>query len=515
MSKGETMKQKNKLLCLSIIFVALSILATLNTPMKIVAMLFLIFATVVLSVQDGLIFTAFSLIFVHLIAYSWLTAFAYFLAMLVLTSKAYILSEKRPNGLMKLLVILSILYAVVVPLIKSLVFKSFYPANYFAILTLLSAVVFVGFSYSKINIKKLAIYLVGGLVLSSVLLCVFRLSGLLAGSLKSILKEFYCIKIAGFNFVSPLKQAFSTIPRLLFGEHSGVKVDNLYLWLLCEFGLVGIVIIVGLLLSLLKNMFKQNTNRNYWVLAVTILVSVFVGVIPASLLLVFGVLSSGDNLTAEHFDDKGKFLFGYYLIVKRAFDIVVSLIGLVVASIPMIVVAVLVKATSKGTVFFKDKRIGKDGKTITVLKFRSMYKDAEARLEQYLTKEQLEMWKKERKVDNDPRITKVGKFIRKTSLDELPQLFNILKGDLSIVGNRPLSKLEYDTYFDDKDKKVLDSMQPGLTGYWQAYGRSNVTFLSGERQKMYIYYTKNASIKLDIKIFFKTIAVVLKHDGAK
>ncbi len=483
--------------------------------MKIVAMVFLIFAAVLLSTQDGFIFIAFSLCFAHLFEYSWLTAFAYFLAMFVLSVKVFALSERRPGGWMKLFVVFSILYAVVAPLIKSIVFKAFYPAIYFTILALLCAVVFVGFSYGKINLKKLATYIVCGFVLSAVLLCVFRLTEMLNGSLRSIFEDFYVIKISGLDFVDQLKKAFSTIPRLVFGQHSGVETDNLYIMLLCNFGLVGIAIAVLLLLGLLKNMFKQNVNRNYWILAAAILLSAFVEFIPAGLLLAFGVLSSGDNLTVEHLDDKDKLKFGYYLILKRMFDVVVSLIGLVVASVPMIVVAILIKTTSKGPVFFKDKRIGKDGKTITVLKFRSMYQDAEARLEQYLTKEQLEMWKKERKVDNDPRITKVGKFIRKTSLDELPQLFNILKGDLSIVGNRPLSKLEYDTYFDDEQKKLLDSMQPGLTGYWQAYGRSNVTFLSGERQKMYIYYPQNASIKLDIKIFFKTIAVVLKRDGAK
>ncbi len=509
------MKQKSKLLCLSIIFSILSILAVLNNSMKIVALTFLVFATVILSTQDGFVLTAFSLAFVQIISYSWLTAFAYFLAMFVLMTKSYILSGKKIKGWAKLLVVLGVLYAVVCPIAKAIAFKTFYLSNYFVVLAMICTIAFVGFSYSKINLKKLAIYIFGGFVLSAILLCVFKLTGLTTGSFANIFKNYYVISFTRLNFVDPLKEAFSTIPRLLFGQYAKTKINNLYLIWLCDFGLVGILIVVALIVCLLKNMFKQNVNRNYWVLALAILISIFVGSIFASLLLVFGVLSSGDNLANDIQDDKDKLKMGYYLLAKRIFDIAVSLIGLVIASIPMIVVAILVKTTSKGTVLFVDKRIGKDGKTIKVLKFRSMYKDADARLEQYLTKEQLEIYKKERKIDNDPRITKVGKFIRKTSLDELPQLFNILKGDLSIVGNRPLSKLEYDTYFNDEEKKLLDSMRPGLTGYWQAYGRNNVTFVSGQRQKMYLYYPNNASVKLDLKIFFKTISVVLTHKGAK
>ena len=219
--------------------------------------------------------------------------------------------------------------------------------------------------------------------------------------------------------------------------------------------------------------------------------------------------------TVKEVDEKELVKKQGYLFVKRGFDIVVSLIGLIVAGIPMLAVAVLVKITSKGPVFFKDKRVGKDGKEIKVYKFRSMYVDAESRLEQYLTKEQLEMWKTERKIENDPRITKIGKIIRKTSLDELPQLINILKGDLSLIGNRPISRLEYDTWFSEEEKKEIDTMRPGLTGYWQAYGRSDVTWQSGERQKMCMHYVKKPSIWFDIKIFFKTFVVVLFGKGAK
>ncbi len=204
-----------------------------------------------------------------------------------------------------------------------------------------------------------------------------------------------------------------------------------------------------------------------------------------------------------------------YEILKRFADICGSFIGLVLLSWLIIIVAIAVKLSSKGPVLFKDKRIGKNGKEVKIWKFRSMYVDAESRLNDYLTPEQLEQWKKERKIDNDPRITKVGKFIRKTSLDELPQLFNILFGTMSIWGNRPITKMELDTWYTEEQKKLLYKIKPGLTGYWQAYGRSDVTFESGERQKLDLIYVYKRSTWLDIKIFFRTIYVVLFGKGAK
>ena len=184
-----------------------------------------------------------------------------------------------------------------------------------------------------------------------------------------------------------------------------------------------------------------------------------------------------------------------YEFIKRIFDICASTLGIILLLWLLIIVAIIIKCRSKGPVFFKDKRVGKGGKEIYVYKFRSMYVDAESRLKEYLTPEQLEQWYKERKIDNDPRITKVGKFIRKTSIDELPQMFNIFIGNMS--------------------KELLYKIKPGLTGYWQAYGRSDVTFESGERQKLDLIYVYKRSTWLDIKIFFRTIYVVLFGKGAK
>ena len=203
-----------------------------------------------------------------------------------------------------------------------------------------------------------------------------------------------------------------------------------------------------------------------------------------------------------------------YAFLKRLEDIVASLVAITILLIPMLIIGLLVKLTSKGPVFFKDKRVGKGGKEITVLKFRSMYIDAESNIDKYLTEEQKIQWVRERKLDPDPRITKVGRFIRKTSLDELPQIFNIFKGDLSIVGPRPITKKEMDINYNDYEKSVLTLARPGLTGYWQVCGRSNVNYESGERQKLELEYFEKRGFWFDVGIIFKTIPAVLRSKGA-
>ena len=201
-----------------------------------------------------------------------------------------------------------------------------------------------------------------------------------------------------------------------------------------------------------------------------------------------------------------------YYLVKRAFDIVVSMIGIVVSLPILIVVSILIKLEDNGNVLYKHQRVGKDGKPLYMYKFRSM-KKLDKPLEEILTPEQLYQYRTEFKIDNDPRITKIGNVIRKTSIDELPQLFNILLGDMSLVGPRPITKEEVELY--GKDKSLLLSVKPGLTGYWQAYGRNNVTYESGERQKMELYYCNNQSLVFDVKILFKTVVSVIKKDGAQ
>ena len=142
-----------------------------------------------------------------------------------------------------------------------------------------------------------------------------------------------------------------------------------------------------------------------------------------------------------------------------------------------------------------------------------MYMNADKMIDQ-LTPEQMQQYYTEFKIDNDPRITKVGNFLRKTSLDELPQLFNVLFNDMSLIGPRPLIESEIQMYYSDY-YDVLLSAKPGVTGYWQAYARNNATYQSGERQQMELYYVHNASAWLDIKILFKTVVSVLKREGAQ
>ena len=201
-----------------------------------------------------------------------------------------------------------------------------------------------------------------------------------------------------------------------------------------------------------------------------------------------------------------------YYFIKRLFDIVGSLLGIILLSPLLLILMFAVMADDGGNPFYGHSRIGKNGKKITVYKFRSMRRDA-GDLEKILTPEQLEQYRTEFKIDNDPRITKVGSFIRRTSLDELPQLFNILSGDLSIVGPRPIVEKETTIYGSDVAK--LLSVKPGLTGYWQAYARNNATYESGERQKMEMYYVDHQSLGLDVKILFRTVKSVTKEEGAQ
>lgn len=201
------------------------------------------------------------------------------------------------------------------------------------------------------------------------------------------------------------------------------------------------------------------------------------------------------------------------LFIKRLFDFLASLAALILLSPLMLILAILVYLDDPGKVFYGHLRIGKNGKPFKVWKFRSMYMNADKMID-LLTPEQAKQYYTEFKIDNDPRITKIGNFLRKTSLDELPQLFNVLCNDMSLVGPRPLIESEIQTYYADMYDTLL-AVKPGVTGYWQAYARNNATYQSGERQKMEMYYVHNASLWLDIKILFKTIGSVLKKQGAQ
>lgn len=214
--------------------------------------------------------------------------------------------------------------------------------------------------------------------------------------------------------------------------------------------------------------------------------------------------------------------FGYavkggkaYDFWKRLFDLICSFLAICLLSWLLLLIFIVQIFATKGHPIFKDMRIGKGGKMIGVLKFRSMYYDAETNIDKYLTQEQKETWIRERKLDNDPRITKVGHFLRVTSLDELPQLFNILFGSMSLVGYRPMSEREYHDHFSEEQRHVLALAKPGLTGCWQVYGRSDVDFESGKRQKLELEYFSKRSFWFDLKLIFLTVPAVFKEKGAK
>lgn len=206
--------------------------------------------------------------------------------------------------------------------------------------------------------------------------------------------------------------------------------------------------------------------------------------------------------------DKSKEL-NHYIHLKRVLDVLFSCIGLVALSPILLIIGLLIKWDSEGPIFFAHNRIGKNGKMFKMYKFRTMYNHAEEMIKDF-TPEQMKEWKENYKLTNDPRITKMGKFLRKTSIDELPQIINIIKGDLSIIGPRPVIKEELEKYGENKEEFL--SVTPGLTGYWACNGRSAISY--EERMKMELYYIEHMSLDLDVQIFFKTILSVIKKEGA-
>lgn len=209
-------------------------------------------------------------------------------------------------------------------------------------------------------------------------------------------------------------------------------------------------------------------------------------------------------------DFKVRKIFAYPFF-KRAFDIGASFLAIIILAIPMIFVAIAIKIDSKGHAFYASERVGKGGKIFRLYKYRSMDENADEKLNELL-KERRDEWEVNFKLKNDPRITKLGKFLRKTSIDELPQLFNILKGDMSFVGPRPCSLREYDSYT-EKDKLRL-SVPQGLTGEWQTHGRSNTTI--EQRIDMDLDYIQNKrGFFYDLYLIFKTIGVAFRQEGAE
>ncbi|HHO75119.1 MAG TPA: undecaprenyl-phosphate galactose phosphotransferase WbaP [Deltaproteobacteria bacterium] len=197
---------------------------------------------------------------------------------------------------------------------------------------------------------------------------------------------------------------------------------------------------------------------------------------------------------------------------KRAFDLICSVLGLVVLSPFILLVGVVVKLDSKGPVFFGHKRLGKGGSYFACYKFRTMKPNAAELLEELLASdpEAKKQWEKDFKLKDDPRITKAGSFLRKTSLDELPQLWNVIKGEMSLVGPRPIIADEVEKY--GEKARYLFKVVPGITGLWQVSGRNDIDY--EERVLLDEYYAKNWSLWLDIEILIRTFSAVLKNKGA-
>lgn len=212
----------------------------------------------------------------------------------------------------------------------------------------------------------------------------------------------------------------------------------------------------------------------------------------------------GESLAIQKIQPSGTLA---YRFLKRLFDFVFSLCVIVVLVIPVTIVCAFISLESPGNPLYAQKRVGKGGKTIKIFKLRSMVADA-GNVQKYLSSEQLHQWEVERKVDDDPRITRVGSFIRKCSIDEVPQFLNVLKGDLSVIGPRPITRDELEQHFSDEEKEELLSVTPGITGLWQATDRNAATFESGLRQKIELHYVRNRCFGMDWKCFTGTFGAM-------
>ena len=202
-----------------------------------------------------------------------------------------------------------------------------------------------------------------------------------------------------------------------------------------------------------------------------------------------------------------------HIPIKRAFDILFSLAVLILGLPIFFLIAIAIRLTSRGKIIYSHERIGRGGIPFKCYKFRTMRKDADKRLKSLLENNPIlkHEWEALRKLKNDPRITYIGSFLRKTSLDEIPQFWNVLKGDLSIVGPRPVVKAELIKYYKSKASKIL-SIRPGLTGLWQVSGRSDTSYQT--RISLDEQYIDNQSIAFDLKLIIKTLPAILNSKGA-
>ncbi len=206
-------------------------------------------------------------------------------------------------------------------------------------------------------------------------------------------------------------------------------------------------------------------------------------------------------------NSKKKKPFILYKIIKNLFDLLFSFLFLIVFSPLFLIISLLIKLSSRGPIFFLQKRIGKDNIPFKCIKFRTMYPEAKDILENLLMKDKLlkKEFEETHKIKNDPRITTIGKLLRKTSLDEIPQFINVLRGEMSIVGPRPIVNGEKKKY--GKNLKKVVFVKPGITGLWQVSGRNNLTYK--RRISLDLNYTKNYNLLMDLRILLRTFGVIL------
>lgn len=202
-----------------------------------------------------------------------------------------------------------------------------------------------------------------------------------------------------------------------------------------------------------------------------------------------------------------------YRFVKRAFDIAFSALVIAVLVIPVAILCLVIVLDSPGAPFFRQERIGKGGRPIHIWKLRTMVADAHENPGRYMTGEQLETWMREQKLDDDPRVTRVGRLLRRTSLDELPQFINVLTGDLSVIGPRPVTLEETYEFGNGRDEFL--SCKPGITGWWQVTERNAATWENGDRQMLELFYVRHASLALDLRIFVRTFKTMFVERTGK
>ncbi len=234
---------------------------------------------------------------------------------------------------------------------------------------------------------------------------------------------------------------------------------------------------------------------------------------------IFGIAVTGTNL--QHFFHEEAFALEmknnmsnpFNIAVKRCFDLVTSALLLPVLAVPMALTALLIRLDSPGPAIFSQERVGRKGRIFRCYKFRTMHADAEERLGRLLEGDSLAKakWDKHWKLDDDPRVTGIGRFLRTTSLDELPQILNVLTGDMSLVGPRPVTQEEIDIHYRDS-AELCFSVPPGITGLWQVSGRSNTGY--DYRITLDSWYVRNWNLWLDLVILLKTVRIVIRKEGA-